>query len=93
MRKNGESKRVRILRRITASGSFTLPPKGTRNASNSAAFSLSGATKASSVETRKPASPKKSQGRNTFWAKGRPGVTKAYPRTSYITMSLRKGYQ
>jgi len=93
MRKNGESKRVRSLRRITAYRSFTLPPKSTGNASNFAAFSLSGATKASSVENSKPASLKKSQGRSTSWAKGRSGVTKAYPRTSYITMSLRKGYQ
>ena len=93
MRKNGESKRVRSLTRDTASETSTLPPKRTRNASNFAALSLSGATKASSVETITPQGPKKSQGRNTLWAKGRLGVTKAYPRTSYITMSLRKGYQ
>ena len=93
MRKNGESKRVRSLIRKIASRSFTMPPKSTRNVSNFAALSLAGATKASRVENSKPASLKKSQGRSTSWAKGRPGVTKAYPKTVYITLSLRKGYQ
>jgi len=91
MRKNGESKRVRSLKRKIASRSFTMPPKSTRNVSNFAALSLAGPTKVLPTNTQNSA--KKSQGRSTSWAKGRPGVTKAYPRTVYITLSLRKGYQ